>query len=194
MDNPQLLGSFDARAALKGPYSRYPITLKEAERQAKIYSRKIFNTWGELNKILEGREGVLRKRWKKNTVEQRKKILLRAWFGMPAKHRPDLDLITQSQGSRVLTKDVISAFKWPHISLEDLTPVNSLLLLINSLGRNQPHVFANAEVAACHAGLLSHNLKITHFNKHIMSIAGQTVQEDFGVTTPLSDTAETFLY
>lgn len=177
---PKALTMIGDTAALKGPYSRFPITLKEAESQVTGYSARIFSAWAKLNKILQGRESALRKRWMKKSVDQRKKILLKAWPEMPAKHRPDLRQAARTQASRVPTEDATAAFKWPHISLEDLTPVNSLLLLLNSRGRNQPHVFAHFDLAACSVGLLNHSLKIADLDGHVMVIVGQETEEDFG--------------
>jgi hypothetical protein len=177
---------------IKGP-DRYPISFKEAEDQAKRYSARIFSAWPKLRNILQHRESVLRKRWAKKSIEQRKVILLKAWPDMPVQHRPDLQQISKRQTTPTITNAAEGAFKWPHISLEDLTPVDSLLLLLNARGRNHPNVFAHFDLNACGVGVLSGNVRIADLDEYVMVIVGQETEEDFGKFVSLKTDYKPFL-
>lgn len=179
---------------LSGPYSRYPMTITRAKRQSKRYSSKILGSWAKLNSILQGRESMLHKRWTKKTVEQRKKILLEAWPGMPVRHRPDLEILAKGRTFTLPESSATAVFKWPHITIEDLTPVNCLLLLLNTRGRNHPDSFAHVDLAACSVGLLSYRLQVPDLYRQVMIIAGQKAEEIFGQIVSWEDDFEAFYH
>ena len=52
------------------------------------------NSWMRLRSILSKYQTTLQHRWSNENVEKRKKLLLRAWPGMSAQHRPDFYALT----------------------------------------------------------------------------------------------------
>lgn len=81
------------------------------------------------------REEVIRKRWMNKRKEQRKKILLAAWPGMPERHRPDFYELSKS-GARAASRN-IEAFKYPYVNQEDALFRKSIVI-IPELTRSKP--------------------------------------------------------
>lgn len=52
------------------------------------------NSWVRLRWILSKYQTTLQHRWSNKTVEKKRKLLLRAWPGMSAQHRPDFYALT----------------------------------------------------------------------------------------------------
>src|SRR5436190_24345999 len=105
-------------ASLAASGSNLPIPLlpsrAEVKREAAQRSLKIFEHWNRLHEILERHEGVLIKRWMKKSKEQRKKILLSAWPGMSASHRPDFQALkTESEQQRLSRTRFRDAYLFP---------------------------------------------------------------------------------
>lgn len=90
---------------------------------------------------------------RKKNVKARRDILLRAWPGMSATHRPDFvnlrAIKKQAPRSRTCMAE---AYLWPYVNLEDLQQRNLLLVFLNSRGRNLPETFRFADVKAAHLG------------------------------------------
>ena len=77
-------------------------TAEELQEEAYLRSKRIFDNWDELHKVLERYEGISRKRWIKRTQEHRKKILV-TWSGMPSSHRPDFKALHRIPDSERFT-------------------------------------------------------------------------------------------
>ncbi len=106
-----------------------------AKKQARGHSEKIFKSCAVLWQILASREELIRRRWMKKSKDQRRQILLTAWPSMPARHRPDFHQVFDPSARGDPNNEDI--FKWPGINLEDLLQAKTLLLLLNSRGRNR---------------------------------------------------------
>jgi hypothetical protein len=135
--------------------SSYP-TPAEVRQEAFELSTEVLSNWTTLQKILDRHEGTLRKRWMKKTKAQRREILLTAWPDIPSTHRPDFQAFRKEphqkgpQGTKFK-----NAYLWPYITVEDLVQAKSLLLFLNSRGRNPPSKFAHADFEASNLGRVS---------------------------------------
>lgn len=163
----------------------------EVRNKSKAYSKEIFNSWIALRDILARREEVIRKRWMNKRKEQRKKILLAAWPGMPERHRPDFYEL-QKSGARAASRN-IEAFKYPYVNQEDLSQGRALLLFLNSRGRNPPHTFAHADLNATHVGQTSKMVTPIFLNEYTMYIAGESVPNSYGRLVSWDDDDDAFM-
>lgn len=190
--NPELL-----LAALTGGNPDLPVpafpSFSKVKREVSDRVRDIFSSWNALNSLLERYEEVLRKRWGKKTATQRRAILLTAWPNMPATHRPDFQAFkhetTQQrrQGSRFR-----DCFLIPLINLEDLIKVKTLLLLLNTRGRNQPDIFVNADFNAAHLGQVSQAIIPDYLNGYTMLLSGQKEPSTYGQLLSWDENLEAF--
>ncbi|KAK5459822.1 hypothetical protein LTS15_003951 [Exophiala xenobiotica] len=163
----------------------------EIRNKSRAYSKEIFNSWTNLRNVLARREEVIRKRWMNKKKEQRKKILLAAWPGMPERHRPDFYEL-QKTGSRAASKN-IEAFKYPYVNQEDLLQGRALLLFLNSRGRNPPHSFAHADLDATHVGQTSKMIIPVFLNEYTMYIAGESDPDSYGRLVSWDDDDDAFM-
>ncbi|KAK5401060.1 hypothetical protein LTR79_001579 [Exophiala xenobiotica] len=169
--NPQAFFDMMAQANPNLPVPPSFPSPAEIRRKSRAYSKEIFNSWTNLRDVLARREEVIRKRWMNKRKEQRKKILLAAWPGMPERHRPDFYEL-QKTGSRAASKN-IEAFKYPYVNQEDLLQGRALLLFLNSRGRNPPHSFAHADLDATHVGQTSKMIIPVFLNEYTISSLGR---------------------
>ncbi|OAQ99017.1 hypothetical protein LLEC1_01157 [Akanthomyces lecanii] len=154
--NPQSLFK-----AIGGRVPETPAPAK-VRREAKDRSRDIFAAHDSLNKILQRHEATTQKRWSKKTRQQRLQILLKAWPGMPASHRPDFEAFRkESKEQRERGTAYKDHFMWPYINQEDLSQPKLLPLMLNSRGRHPPPAFAAADNESLHLGFVSRALATT---------------------------------
>ncbi|KAI2631937.1 hypothetical protein GGR54DRAFT_7163 [Hypoxylon sp. NC1633] len=136
--------------------------LETARNEAQTRSQHIFSSFHTLHDVLDRHETQIRKRWLKKNIEQRKRLLLNAWPGMPQDHNPHLkahrrdrelqarhDAHHQHYGHT----EFRDAYMWPSINLEDLVMGNTLLRLINARGRHLPGRFAQMDAQSIHLGI-----------------------------------------
>ncbi|KAI1779421.1 hypothetical protein F4818DRAFT_140310 [Hypoxylon cercidicola] len=153
----------------------------EVRREAKDRTTNIFAYHEKLQRILERHEATIRKRWEKKTRTQRLGVLLQAWPGMPLTHRPDFAAFRKH--SRNLNSVAIqhrSSFIWPIINQEDLGDPKTLTLLLNSRGRNPPHLFAASDGEGMHLGQVTMAIVPIFLNEYVMTLNGMARQEDYG--------------
>ncbi|KAI2635615.1 hypothetical protein GGS26DRAFT_506091 [Hypomontagnella submonticulosa] len=153
----------------------------EVRREAKDRTTNIFAYYERLQGILERHEATIRKRWEKKTRTQRLGILLQAWPGMPLTHRPDFAAFRKHAANlnRVAMQHR-SSFIGPSINQEDLSDPKTLALLLNSRGRNPPHLFAASDGEAMHLGKVTMAIVPIFLNEYVMTLNGMTRQEDYG--------------
>lgn len=125
-------------------------TPEGVREEAEDRVRRILRSYRVLREIVARHEATMQKRWAKKTRQQRLKLLLDAWPGMPVDHRPDLVDFrryekTDDDESEDPSDTARGAYLWPHISQEDLSGPRNFLLMINARGRNHPRVFADAD-------------------------------------------------
>lgn len=100
---------------------------------------------------------------------------------MPATHRPDFEAFRKETPAQ---RDMGSAHKpcyiWPYINQEDLSKPNTLLLLLNSRGRNKPWEFAAADNEAMSLGKVTKALVPIYLNEHVMVVNGVSKDSDYG--------------
>ncbi|KAI0380602.1 hypothetical protein F5Y04DRAFT_95178 [Hypomontagnella monticulosa] len=153
----------------------------EVRREAKERTNNIFAHYEKLQTILERHEATIRKRWEKKTRTQRLGILLQAWPGMPLTHRPDFAAFRKHAAN--LNQVAIqhrSSFIWPTINQEDLGDPKTLALLLNSRGRNPPHLFAASDGEGMHLGKVTMAIVPVFLNGYVMMLNGTIRQEDYG--------------
>lgn len=71
-------------------------------------------------------------------------------------------------------------FKWPDINLEDLIQAKPLLLLLNSRGRNPPHVFAHTTHKSFNIGRQYERISVKLVGLRTMFFTGQENAESYG--------------
>ncbi|KAK5281471.1 hypothetical protein LTR40_004801 [Exophiala xenobiotica] len=189
--NPQAFFDMMAQANPNLPVPPSFPSPAEIRRKSRAYSKEIFNSWTNLRDVLARREEVIRKRWMNKRKEQRKKILLAAWPGMPERHRPDFYEL-QKTGSRAASKN-IEAFKYPYVNQEDLLQGRALLLFLNSRGRNPPHSFAHADLDATHVGQTSKMIIPVFLNEYTMYIAPESDPDSYGRLVSWDDDDDAFM-
>jgi len=196
-----LLGQAPLKLKEKGPlYREYPwtlVTLAEAKENVKAYTDTISDSWAQLQSILDRRESVLRKRWLKKTQEQRTKILLAAWPGMPKRHRPDFQAILKRRHTTATSSIPVidtALFKWPFINLEDLVHGKTLLLFLNSRGRNPPEVFAYPDMVTTWTGRLMYYLRVVGLAGYTMLLTGGVSEGSYGRIVPGQTTEHNSLW
>ncbi|KAF7893650.1 uncharacterized protein EAF02_001188 [Botrytis sinoallii] len=152
-------------------------TPEKVRKEAKERSTEVLSHWNRLRQILERHEDVIRKRWMKKSKVHRSKIILQAWPGMSATHRPDFEALIK-EGSQLKTKGTKyrEAYLWPYLNVEDLVRGKTFLLLINSRGRHPPHVFAHTDFQATQLGRVSAATMPAFLNVHTMLLEGETVK------------------
>ncbi|KAI8713049.1 hypothetical protein NCS52_01248200 [Fusarium sp. LHS14.1] len=187
--NPE---SFLGAMGIGGPMPKMP-SPAEVRREAKDKSREIFASYETLSKIIERHEATIQKRWSKKTRQQRLQILLNAWPGMPASHRPDFEALRkESKEQRESSTRYRDHFMWPYINQEDLTQPKVMPLLLNSRGRHPPPTFAAADNASVHLGLASKALIPIFLNEHVMVLNGATTAEGYGKLVAWADHPDAF--
>ncbi|KAJ4203294.1 hypothetical protein NW767_005411 [Fusarium falciforme] len=172
--------SFLDAMGIEGPVPKMP-TAAEVRREAEGNSCEIFAAYDTLSKIIQRHEATIQKRWSKKTRQQRLQILLNAWPGMPASHRPDFEAVRkESKEQRESGTRYKDHFMWPYINQEDLTQPKVMLLLLNSRGRHPPPTFAAADNASVHLGIASRALVPIFLNNHVMVLNRTTTTEGYG--------------
>jgi hypothetical protein len=164
------------------PANTFQIDAEAAKQQARSLSSAIFAARNKVLQILNGREAHLRKRWAKKSGEQRRKILQRVWPNIPSRHRPDIQGILDSLYTTKKPREDEAIYKWPHLNIEDLIHGQSLPLLLNSRGRNNPGVFAHADLASCKIGLVNGKIRTAWYpdGEAVMVFVGQNTSETYG--------------
>ncbi|CAN9383366.1 unnamed protein product [Alternaria sp. RS040] len=135
-----------------------PSLVTTIAKHASALSESICTDYHTLNAILLRNESMIRKRWIKKSVAQRRDILLEAWPNMPEMHRPDyadvVNIFNKSHDPARLKEALVTKDKegvpsdakmWPFINLEDLLKPKCLLIFLNARGRNVPLIFAPTE-------------------------------------------------
>ena len=151
------------------------LTPEEATQQAVDRSTKLFEHRTSLGNILDRFEAVLRKRWMKKGLEQRKRILLEAWPRMSPLHRPDFRALRrESDEQRRAGTRFRDAYMWPSVNLEDLCKGKNFLLLLNSRGRNDPSMFASMDLESIHVGHFSRALQSAFLVTYGMMLQGNS--------------------
>ena len=169
------------------------ITIQEARKEAKAFSRDIFTSWATLNATLKRHESLIRRRWAKKSQEQRKRVLLNAWPNMPPVHRPDYKVLEREHRpkgqSGTQNRD---AYLFPYINIEDLVQGKSLLHFLHSRGRNFPEAFANTDLDAAHLGIVSMAIDRAFLNNYTMLLHGQMTPDTYGQIIAWEDNDDAF--
>ncbi|KAI0869427.1 hypothetical protein GGS24DRAFT_163939 [Hypoxylon argillaceum] len=153
----------------------------EVRREAKDRSTNIFAHYEKLKSTLERHEATIQKRWEKKTRTQRLGILLQCWPGMPLTHRPDFATFRKYNGNlNGISTQHRASFIWPIINQEDLGDPKTLTLLLNSRGRNHPHLFAASDGEGMHLGKVTMAVVPIFLNEYVMTLNGMSRQEDYG--------------
>ncbi|KAM0135192.1 hypothetical protein ACHAO1_005277 [Botrytis cinerea] len=171
--------------------SSYEATYTEINDQARETSKKVLDNYQILRCIIDRKEEVLRQQWKKKSSAQRLKILQNCGIELPETHGADyMQLFRWQLGSdQNSTSDNMSHrnnYMHPHLNVEDLIKVKSMLLLINSRGRNPPHLFANADLRAADLGVISGALPLKFLKDHHLLLEGESM-ETYGRLVPWTD-------
>lgn len=156
--------------------SSFP-TPDEIRKESRQRSTDLLANWNLLKQTLERHEEVTQKRWMKKTKSARTAILTNAWPGIPPTHRPDFAAL-EKEGPQLKTQGtkLRGSYLWPYINLEDLVRGKTLLLFLNSRGRNPPHLFSNADWEVARLGHVSGAEMPAFLNLHSMWLTGESVE------------------
>ncbi|KAK5055155.1 hypothetical protein LTR84_012904 [Exophiala bonariae] len=141
-------------------------------------SSAIFRHLDTLRAIVDRHELTIQKRWTKKTNKQRLKIMLSAWPGLPASHRPDFLAHRMKAGPE--SRD---AFIWPYLNQEDLIRPRALLLLLNYRSRNHPSRFAVADLETASLGRMLGTITPVFLPTHLVTLNGisdRKKDQDYG--------------
>lgn len=167
---------------LKPPVGTKYLKPSEGVRLAGALTKDITEAYHTLRHIMAWKESVIRKRWAKKTKEQRKRIMQAAFPSIPVEHRSDLrEILNFSTASQENP-----AFTLPHMSVEDLLPVNRLPLFLNARGRNLPYIFAHADGASFAPGDMHQKIPYKAVKGHMMLLAGHDFPKTYGQLVRLS--------
>ncbi|QSZ29250.1 hypothetical protein DSL72_003762 [Monilinia vaccinii-corymbosi] len=178
------LSDFDLKKFISGDLGAFGLpkpssmpSPAEVRKEAKERSTAVLSHWNRLRQILERHEEVIRKRWMKKSKVHRSRIILQAWPGLSATHRPDFQAWIK-EGSQVKTKGTRfrEAYLWPYLNVEDLVRGKTFLLLINSRGRHPPRVFAHSDFYSTHLGNISGAIMPAFLNVYSMLLEGEKVE------------------
>lgn len=165
------------------------ITRRQLEAQAGPQVQRIYENWNTLKVIVERHEEKIQTRWIKKSKLKRREILLSAWPGMAADHRPDhvaYQKRNANSGQSGVQYPVISGpqhdiFMMPYINQQDLCRIEPLLLMINSRGRNPPGIFAHADLAPSKFGHATGCIQVPPLlDGHIMHFPVKDVSTGYG--------------
>lgn len=112
------------------------------EDSADTIAQSNLMNWFKLATVGAHFEALIRERWLKKTVAQRKVLLLDIWPGIPPNHRPDIDGSVIKACAHQRSARGMAQYAYPHLNLEDLTLPNSMLILFNARSRSLPSRFA----------------------------------------------------
>jgi len=76
--------------------------ITECRKQSNELRSDIFSSFEALKTMLAYHEDLIRRRWMKKSRAQKKEILLIAWPGMSARHRPDMDEKVYLQEAKII--------------------------------------------------------------------------------------------
>ena len=183
---PRLVGMWEDNAPDEdtqggGPIYTYP-TPEQVESEARGRAEHIINDWRLLKDIVERHEATIQKRWLQKTHGKRKDILVGAWPDIASCHRPDFrDFQSTRQSSQQPNRN---AYLMPYINIEDLTKPRSLLLFLNSRGRNEPSAFAEADYVSCRFGFSARALSLARLDEKVMRFIGRRTPDTYGKLYP----------
>jgi hypothetical protein len=112
------------------------------EHDAPKLETNIMEDWLVLVRIGHYYEALIRERWIKMTVHQRKELLLKIHPKLPLHHRPDIDDSIIKACPHQRHSERLSPYALPHLNLEDLTLPNSMLLLFHARTHFPPSTFS----------------------------------------------------
>ncbi|KAF2164008.1 hypothetical protein M409DRAFT_68229 [Zasmidium cellare ATCC 36951] len=171
------------------------VTPGEIRKERSQRASRIFQNLKLLRDILDKHEATIQKRWKKKTKEQKRKVITAAWKDddLPKMHRPDFEAFRRQVDSQGKAGKIQrESFMWPFLNQEDLLKPRSLLLLLNSRGRNSPAEFAAADIEAIHLGIVSFAIKPAFLNEHVMLFTGRNTAETYGQLISWDDHPDAF--
>lgn len=115
--------------------------LNETKKRAGQTVTGLSKSWARLRSIVNRYQTLLEHRWMNRNVTKRKKLLLEAWPGMSAQHRPDFHALMNNLSA----SEQRDAWLMPYINLTDLSRPQHLLHFIQSRATHTPDVFAWAD-------------------------------------------------
>ena len=169
---------------LEQPPNSYQITPTEAKHQSRQLSASIFASRDKIRHILDEKEAAQQDKWKSWSKARKKKFLQAVWPEIPRRQSPHIhdfleSLDTQNERPSA-TADRDTLYKWPYLNLEDLSHGNNLSLLLNSRGRNNPDMFALADIATCRIGVRTGKIRIAWLPRWTMVLIGQGAPGSYG--------------
>lgn len=101
-----------------------------------------YDHWEDVASAVYHFGDLIRDRWLKKSVRQKRAILLEAMPSLPPKHRPDIDQCLLRSCPHQRCSSLGTRYAYPHLNIEDLTKPNSLLILLDARAKFAPYRFA----------------------------------------------------
>ena len=185
---PVVLGNSNAVVTLpteSGSTSAVPVSqllsvVEKVRKEGRELSASIFSDHAQLQGAIQRHEGLIRKRWQKKNLQQRKQILQAVWPDIAASHRPDLEAALNFMDKKRSDPGPVEHYLLPRLNLEDLIQTKNFLMFIHSRGRNLPHVFAHADSEAMYLGLVVGAFQDEVIVNNMMLLYGQTTPSTYG--------------
>ncbi|KAK8006464.1 hypothetical protein PG991_012761 [Apiospora marii] len=117
-----------------------------------IYANAIFKDYEMLRAIMDRHEVLIRRRWKKKSHSERRKLLQKTWPYIPTKHRADFRAVRPLNETGMPSKEELEenleSCMWPDLNLEDLVLPEPLPLMLSARSSaHDPSSFADADWA-----------------------------------------------
>ncbi|KAI0592809.1 hypothetical protein F4775DRAFT_587294 [Biscogniauxia sp. FL1348] len=150
------------------------LTPRQVEEISAWYAPRVIDQYNKLSCVVRQYEAKIHTRWVKKSKLKRREIILKAWPGIPIHHRPDVRDWAKTAGRE------LNLYKWPHMSLEDLSKKEPLLLMLNSRGHNPPLHFCSADLASAGFGRAEGVLEIRDLPLHYMKFSNDQLPKSYG--------------
>ncbi|KAK7977617.1 hypothetical protein PG996_003671 [Apiospora saccharicola] len=117
-----------------------------------MHANAIFKDYETLQAIMDRHEALIRRRWKKKSHSERKKLLQKTWPYIPTKHRADFGAVRplneMTMPSKEELEENLESCMWPDLNLEDLALPEPLPLMLSARSSaHDPSSFADADWA-----------------------------------------------
>ncbi|KAI5199735.1 hypothetical protein E4T39_06108 [Aureobasidium subglaciale] len=141
--------------------------LDDVIQNSRALSARLLSDWHELKAITTGHDDLIRRRWRKKTRDQKRAVLEAAWGrDLSESHGPDLGLFINDDNQE--SPNLLDAYKWPYLNLEDLLQPKVLPMFLESRAAYHPYKFCHVDLNACALGLSAGKIKMSDLKGYML--------------------------
>ncbi|KAI5272017.1 hypothetical protein E4T47_04688 [Aureobasidium subglaciale] len=134
---------------------------------SRALSTRLLSDWQQLKAVITGHDDLIQRRWRKKTRDQKRAVLETAWGrDLSESHQPDLTLFIN--GADQESTNLLDAYKWPYLNLEDLLQPRMLPMFLDSRATHHPYAFCHADLNACALGLSTGKLRTSDLEGYML--------------------------